>query len=258
MNIKNIIPSILVATSPILTTCSEKAPSKVAQLADDPRLHTILVDTFSKKMSDMTKVVEYNKLLNKYGISNGNYIVIDKKKCKALVLSPSGDTLQINQVLLGRHVGDKRGGGYGVKGAKLAAYTTPGEFTIIRTGARKGSSNERLYGQRVLILGGDHTQKAYQKSQVLALHRVPKSPMGKLRVSALTNKTTKDNRVSFGCVNFLVDSFDKMKSLIKGVSTKVYILPEEKGNSLYLEKQADGTFKFFQKKYRYESQEKLR
>lgn len=258
MNIKNIFPTLLIATSPIFTTCGEKAVPRVVQLAEDPKLQTILVDTFSKKMSDMTKVIEYNKLLNKYGMSNGNYVVVDKKKCKAFVLSPSGDTLQMNQVLLGRNIGDKRSGGYKVKGAKLAAYTTPGEYTIVREGVKKGSSDEKLYGQRVLILAGDHTQEAYKKSQVLALHRVPKSSMGKLRVSALQNKTIKDNRVSFGCVNFLVETFDKMKSLIKGVSTKVYILPEEKGNSLYLEKQVDGTYKFFQKKYRYEYQEKLK
>ena len=48
-----------------------------------------------------------------------------------------------------------------------------------------------------------------------------------------------------------------MRKYIKGVSTKVYILPEEKGNSLYLEKQNNGTYKFFQKKYRYEKQESL-
>ncbi len=256
MKIQNLIPALLVAAAPVVSSCEKKAVKEVAQLSNDPKLHTILTDTFSTKMSDMTKVVEFNKLLKKYGQSNGNYIVIDKKNCKALVLNPDGDTLQVSEVALGKHIGDKRGGGYMVKGAKLAAYTPPGEFTIIKEGTKAGSSSERLYDQRVLVLQGDHTQEAYRKTQVLALHRVPRSPMGKLREGVLKNKTIKDNRVSFGCVNFLVDSFDKMKSLIKGVSTKVYILPEEKGNSLYLEKQANGKFKFFQKKYRYESQEK--
>lgn len=79
--------------------------------------------------------------------------------------------------------------------------------------------------------------------------------MGKLRENVFNNKTLKDNRVSFGCVNFLVNSYDKMRSLVKGLKTKVYILPEEKGNSLHLENQKDGSYKFFQTKYRYESQE---
>jgi hypothetical protein len=80
--------------------------------------------------------------------------------------------------------------------------------------------------------------------------------MGKLREYVFQNKTIKDNRVSFGCVNFMVESYDKMRKLITGKGTKVYILPEEKGNSLHLEKQKDGSYKFFQTKYRYESQEK--
>jgi len=79
--------------------------------------------------------------------------------------------------------------------------------------------------------------------------------MGKLRENVFNNKTKKDNRVSFGCVNYLVKSFDRMRKFIKGESTKVYILPEEKGNSLHLEKLDDGKYKFFQTKYRYESQE---
>lgn len=256
MKIKHVIPALLIGAAPVLSSCGKKAVQHIPQLADDPKLQTILVDTFSRKMSDMEKVVEYNKLLKKYGKSNGNYVVIDKKNCKSLVLNPDGDTLFVNDVALGKNIGDKRGGGYKVKGAKLAAYTTPGEFYICKEGAKVGSSNERLYGQKLLILGGDHTQKAYQKSQVLALHRIPKSPMGKLRANVLQNKTIKDNRVSFGCVNYLVETYDKMRSLIKGISTKVYILPEEKGNSLQLEKQADGTYKFFQSKYRYESMEK--
>lgn len=256
MKLNNLLPTLLLAATPVFTTCSKKASHYTPQLINDLKLQTILADTFSTKMSDMAKVVEFNKLLKQYGKSNGNYIVIDKKHCKAMVINPDGDILQTHEVALGKHIGDKRGGGYGVKGAKLAAYTPPGEFTICKVGSNKGSSNERLYDQRVLVLAGDHTQKAYQRSQVLALHRVPRSPMGKLRENVLKNKSIKDNRVSFGCVNFLVDSFDKMKSMIKGVSTKVYILPEEKGNSLYLEKQSNGTFKFFQKKYRYESQEK--
>ncbi len=256
MKLKNYIPALIIAAAPAFTTCGKKVTPKIPQLADDPKLQTILVDTFSRKMSDMNKVVEYNKLLKQYGKSNDNYVVIDKKNCKSLVLNPDGDTLQICDVALGKHIGDKRGGGYMVKGAKLAAYTTPGEFTIVKEGGKAGSSNERLYGQKLLMLGGEHTQKAYQKSQILALHRIPKSPMGKLRANVLQNKTIKDNRVSFGCVNYLVETYDKMRSLIKGISTKVYILPEEKGNSLQLEKQADGTYKFFQSKYRYESMEK--
>ncbi|MBD5402000.1 hypothetical protein HDR58_04250 [bacterium] len=259
MKIRHVIPGILIGASSLFTTCTH-APSNANNLANklsnDSKLNTILVDTFSRKMSDKVKVIEFNKLLKKYQQPVDNYIIVDKKACTATVYSPDGDVLQVSEVALGRNIGDKRSGGYRVKGAELRAYTTPGEFSIVREGLKsKASKDYKLYGSRVLLLAGDHTQKAYQKSQILALHRVPSSPMGKLRENVFNNGTLKDNRVSFGCVNFLVDSYDKMRSFIKGKNTKVYILPEEKGNSLHLEKQKDGTYKFFQTKYRYESQE---
>lgn len=259
MKIRNFVPTLFIAAGSVLCSCGGKAPvNKVVQLADDPKFKTIVADTFSRQLTDERKVVEFNRLLKKYGHKVENYIVVDKKKCVAKVYSPDGNVMEISEVALGKNIGDKRGGGYKVKGAKLEAYTTPGEFEIAQEGTLPTSVDHKLYGNRVLTLIGDHTKEAYKRTQILALHRVPSSPMGKLRENVFNNKTLADNRVSFGCVNFLVESYDKMRALIKGKSTKVYILPEEKGNSLYLEKQNNGTFKFFQKKYRYESQESIK
>lgn len=257
MRIKNFIPALLIGAGSVVSSCGGKAPVQktVATLTQDSKFLTIVTDTFSRKMSDEVKVVEFNKLLKKYGKDAGNYIVVDKKNCQAKVYSPAGDVLYKSEVALGRHIGDKRSGGYGFKGAPLEAYTTPGEFVVTSEGCRAGSKDDKLYGSRVLTISGDHTKSASKRYQTLALHRVPSSPMGRLRENVFNNKTLKDNRVSFGCINFLTDSYDKMRALVKGKSTKVYILPEEKGNSLYLEKQKNGTYKFFQKKYRFESQE---
>ncbi len=255
MKTKNIIPAVCIGATTLLGNCTKQAPKTINNLKNDAHLTEIVADSLGKRFSDHEKIISYNKLLKKYGHPVDNYIIIDKKNCKSVVYSPDGDTLNVSEVAVGRHIGDKRGGGYMVKGAKLRAYTTPGEFTICREGARKGSSNEKLYGQKILCLAGEHTQKKYQKSQVLALHQVPLSPMGQLRNKVLKNKSLKDNRVSFGCVNYLAKSFDKMRKFIKGINTKVYILPEEKGNHLRLEPQKDGNYKFFQTKYRYEHQE---
>ena len=225
-------------------------------LANDSLFNKMAQDTFSLQFSDAEKIINYNKLLKKYNKPTDNYIIVNKKKCLATVYSPDGDTLYTTEVALGRNIGDKRSGGYKVKGAKLKAYTTPGEFEI----SREGTSNKhdmKLYNNRVMAISGDHTLTEYKNTQTLALHRVPVSRMGLLREKVLKNKTLKDNRVSFGCVNFLEESYDKMRALIKGVKTKVYILPEEKGNSLFLEKQQDGTYKFVQSKYRTEEMEKL-
>lgn len=259
MKLKYTIPTVMIGLSSLVSSCECKVQRVVERAMPSIELNTkfqeIVTDTFSHKISDETKIISYNKLMQKYGKSSGNYIVVDKKNCVAKVYSPDGHVLYKTEVAVGRNVGDKRGGGYRVIGAKLVASTTPGEFFISREGAKAGSSNERLYGNRVLILSGDHTQEAYKRTQVLALHQVPKTPMGKLRANVFNNGTIKDNRVSYGCVNFLPESFDTLRSFIKGKGTKVYILPEEKGNSLHLEKQKDGSYKFFQTKYRYESQE---
>ena len=265
MSFKEYIPAVIIGASlPFINTCKHTANKQietisqktVSALEKDIKFKTILKDTFSTKLSDKEKVIEYNKLLKKYGLSNGNYILIDKKKCKAFVYNPDGDVLMKTEVALGKQKGDVRCGGYKNKNVKRTFTTPPGEYYVGREGAISGTTDEKLYGKRVLMLRGDHTRQDSKRSQTLALHRVPSTPMGKLRENVFHNHTLKDNRVSFGCVNFLVKSFDKMRSLIKGKNTKVYILPEEKGNSLYLERQKNGSFKFFQKKYRYESQEK--
>lgn len=257
MNLKNTIPSIILGFTTLCASCNKNAAKMVHQkpkIENNLHFQKLLKDTFSTKYSDEQKIISYNSMKQLYNGNSSNYIIVDKKKCQAKVYSPLGQLLYKTEVALGQNIGDKRAGGYMVPGAKLSAYTAPGEYTIAREGS-SNSKNTKLYGRRVLTLAGDHTQEAYKKSQVLALHRVPKTPMGKLRENVFNNGTIKDNRVSFGCVNFLVESYDKMRKLITGKNTKVYILPEEKGNSLHLEKQKDGSYKFFQTKYRYESQE---
>lgn len=260
MNFNKYMPVLFLGMSvPLMKGCNKVSKAvelpAIQKIEKESKFHEIVSDTFSVRMSDKTKVIEFNKLLSKYGQIKENYIIVDKKQCNACVYSPDGNLLYKTEVALGRQKSDVRGGGYKNKKAKQTFATTPGEYYVGREGAIKGSTDERLYGERVLILKGDHTRQDSRATQTLALHRVPATPMGKLRESVFNNGTLKDNRVSFGCVNFLVRTFDKMRNLITGKNTKVYILPEEKGNSLYLEKQANGKYKFFQKKYRYESQE---
>lgn len=254
MKAKNILPVVALSS---LLSCTNKSNVKnvIPHYTSSPKFTELVKDTFSLHFSDENKIVEFNKLRKEYGQKVGNYIIVDKKNCCAKVYNSDGDVLYKAEVALGRNIGDQRGCGYKQKGVKLKTYTTPGEYTITKEGGKPGTSNDRLYGKEVLVLAGDHTKSISKGKQTLALHRVPKTEKGRIRECVFNNGTLKDNRVSFGCVNFLVDSFHKMRSLIRGRGTKVYILPEEKGNSLYLERQKNGEYKFFQKKYRYESQE---
>lgn len=259
MNIKNTLPAIIFGLSSMCVSCKKVTQKIVPKPVIENNVHfkSLLKDTFSTKYTDEQKIISYNAMKQLYQGNGSNYIIVDKKKCQAKVYSPLGQVLYKTEVALGKNIGDKRGGGFMVQNAQLKAYTTPGEFTVLNEGS-SNTKNIKLYGTKILILDGDHTQEKYKKSQVLALHRVPKTPMGKLRENVFNNGTIKDNRVSFGCVNFLVESYDKMRKLINGKGTKVYILPEEKGNSLHLEKQKDGSYKFFQTKYRHESQETIK
>ena len=229
--------------------------SSINHFTRDKNLITLVTDTFSRKISDENKIITYNQLLKKYHKPVDNYIIVDKKNCIAKVYNPEGEVLYKTEVALGRTLGDKRNAGYMMPEIKEKSYTTtPGEFIISGEGTFS-NKEKKIYGNRCLRLNGDHTKSISKGHTTLALHRVPATPQGKLRASVFNNGTLEDNRVSFGCVNFLVESYDKLRKLIKGKGTKVFILPEENGNSLHLEKQKDGTYKFFQTKYRYESQE---
>lgn len=264
MNIRNTISTILLTGTLSLVPSCQKAEKQVMReaaertatvLNKDTKLLQLAKDTFSTTFSDKDKIIEYNRLLQAYEHPADNYIIIDKKKCRAFVYTPNGDKVYDEEIALGKHYGDKRAGGYKHPERPQSYTTPPGEYYIGKIGSRKGSNNEILYGNRLLYLIGDHTRKDSRRSQNLALHQIPNSKTGRLRVFVYNNLTLKDNRVSYGCVNFLENSFDKLMTFIKGIRTKVYILPEEKGNSLHLEKQKDGTFKFFQTKYRTEAQE---
>lgn len=258
MRLKTGITAILLSfTTPLVTTkptTTKIIKTPMEYFERNPKLQELVADTFSVKIDDRTKIIEYNKLLKTHKKEVRNYIIIDKKNCEATIYTPDGDILLKEEIGLGKQKGDKRAGGHRKKHLKQSYTTPPGEYYINREGSKKGSSNEILYGNRLLSIAGDHTKAESKKSQTIALHQVPTTRL-KTRLKAFNNDNLEDNRMSFGCINFLNESFDRMRKLIKGIKTKVYILPEENGNSLHLEKQKDGTYKFFQTKYRYESQE---
>lgn len=252
MKIRHLFPALLLSATTLIPSCERQGAKLAREISVDPKFTEIVQDSLSRTISDQDKIIEFRKLLKSYQQPDtANYIIINKQNCTATVFNADGDSLETFEVALGRHIGDKRGGGYKSDSIPLRAYTTAGEYTICKEGT-SNASDIKLYGDRVLMLDGDHTIEASKGKQILALHRVPATPMGKLRENVFNNKSKKDNRVSFGCVNFLVEAYDKMRKLITGKNTKVYILPEEAGNSLHLEKVGQGKYKFFQTKYRHE------
>jgi len=138
MKVRNIAQALILSTGSILSGCNTNS-SKLQSIynpkyVQDKVFTEIAADTFSRKISDREKIIIFNKLQKKYNEPVSNYIIVDKKQCTATVYNPEGKVLNVEEVAVGRDIGDKRCGGYKVKGAKLRAYTPAGEESLLFQG----------------------------------------------------------------------------------------------------------------------------
>ena len=191
--------------------------------------------------SDEQRIIEYNK--NNY---NGDYYgIVDKKTHKLKIYNKQGKVVKELEVSTGLLAGDNLSSNYmdmknktkDAYKAEQNRYTTPGEFTLDEY---KTYTNEhyKVNGKhKIMALKGDN--RGVNGAQP-AIHMVPTN-----RPERLENGKLKDNRVSYGCVNLTEQDYDIMHQYL-GEGNKIYILPEEKGNKLQLEKQKDGSYKFAQ------------
>lgn len=193
--------------------------------------------------NDTQKIIEYNK-----NHATGNYVIIDKKTCKATVYNKAGQVLQSYEVLLGSDVGDDMNTSTAADPSKRRQQTVPGEFTL---GPRQnkfggcyslGNTNETMdpdieYRKDAPGSGG---KKAYG-GMFQAIH----GTATRNRDALYNDGNLANNRVSMGCVNIPLDDLAEMEQKYGiGQGSKLYILPEDRGNYLKLETQADGTTKF--------------
>lgn len=248
---KTYLASLFSATALMLTTCTKPIAQEAKLLSKNTTLTELVKDSFSRKYTDVQKVIEYNKFINSYkniAQKSSNYLIVNKKQCNAIVYSPVGDTLKTFKVILGKSVGDKRAGGYWNHEINPRCYTTPGEYKISYVGASSNKKDKVLYGNNLFFLQGDHTEKAAIGKQATAIHQIPDSRTKADRLRRIESETLKDNRKSFGCVELTDKDCEDLKHYI-GKGSKVYILPEEAGNALKLEKQKNNGYKFVQTKY---------
>ncbi len=194
--------------------------------------------------NDTQKIITYNKKHAK-----GNYIILDKKTCKATIYNKAGQKLKSYEVLLGRDKGDDMSTAWAKDSNKQKYTTVPGEYTFTSKGKdfggmyRMGQANETVDPDVELRewapgkWGKVKFGKGFQ-----AMHNTADR---KHRDKLYNDGNLRNNRVSMGCPNIKPEDLKEMelKYGVK-VGTKIYILPEERGNSLKLETQADGTTKF--------------
>lgn len=183
-----------------------------------------------------TKVIEWNKQ-NK---TAKNYILVDKKTCTATVYSPDGKALKSFEIGVGKEVGDNLNDGFGISG-KIHKTTPAGEYNI-----EIDHSEQEDYGKMRFSLG-EKGNMSKNDDSVLALHKVPNS-LVRERKHLFKDGNVANNRMSYGCVNFLEEDFQELQKYV-GKGSKVYILPEETDNKFQLAAKKDGKLEFQQTKY---------
>ena len=183
------------------------------------------------------KIIEYNKLNH----IKQNYILVDKKSCKATVYSPLGKPLKSFEVGLGKEIGDNFNDGFAYLG-RAHKRTPAGEYTINRQ--KPDDTNE--YGNILFSLGFKGNLSTKVKS-IVALHQIPQS-LTKERTSKFNDGILSNNRMSYGCVNFQTKDFAELTKFMSK-DFKIYILPEEQDNALKLALNKQGQLEFKQTKY---------
>ncbi|MCM1338728.1 MAG: L,D-transpeptidase [Muribaculaceae bacterium] len=199
------------------------------------------VERINRMDNDTDRIVEYNKTHYK----GEHYGIVDKKTCKLKIYDKEGNVVKTIPVGVGKAKGDYLGSGYlSSDPAKREGgrYTTPGECTLdeYETFDNANYVSRKDGKHKIMALKGDNMgEDAGQQ----AIHMIPRHRRD--RKHALDTETASDNRMSYGCVNLREEDYDIMAQYL-GEGDKIYILPEEKGNKLQLEKQADGSYRFEQ------------
>lgn len=206
-----------------------------AEISDDLINDNSDISQINSLDNDEKKVKEWAKQN-----SQKNYVIINKKECCATVFDKDGNEIQTFEVGIGKEIGDDFNDTKGLTG-KPKNTTPAGEYTLI-----PNIFNTKAYGDITLSLGSKANKSATSKKMV-ALHKVPKF-REKDRLNKFYDGNLANNRMSHGCINFIDKDFQEFTKYIKG-GLKVYILPEEEGNELVLEKNDKGEYEFSQTKH---------
>ncbi len=194
---------------------------------------------------DASRIIEYNKK----NYEGEHYAIVDKKKCTLSVYDKDGNVVKSFTVGVGKKVGDQLGSYYLDRAyktkdawkAEQGRYTTPGEFTLDEVKSTSAAYTGKDGKPKMMTLRGDNKGVRAGNQAIHMLYK----PAYATRKAAIDSPGLEDNRMSYGCVNLTEEDYNTMYQYI-GEGDKVYILPEEKGNKLQLEKQKDGTYKFEQ------------
>jgi len=143
------------------------------------------------------------------------FVIIDKVDARVYVYNQAGTFQGASYALLGAARGDDSAPGIG---SQTLSSITPSERTTPA-------------GRFVAVLGRDleHDVLWIDYDQALALHRVVHGDPTDHRLERLAINSSKDKRISYGCVNVPSGFFDDViLPSFRGTKGIVYILPEVK------------------------------
>jgi LysM repeat protein len=166
------------------------------------------------KLSDLSKIVSYHK-----STPNEIYSVVDKKNSKLLIYQ--GDKLLKSfEVGTGQNPGDAQTVTKVVNGKTNWDSGNKSTGAGIYTVSNVDPSSDAYYGLPSFNLKNEQGIEV-----ATSIHGTPKG-----RRKYFNNNTLTDNRMSNGCVNGKCQDLPEMYNYLTE-GTKIYILPEDKGNS---------------------------
>ena len=215
------------------TTVAPKAPEQV------------YADKINAMQNDEQRIIEHNKT----NYQGEYYGIVDKKSCQLKIYDKKGNVVKTFIVGVGKSIGDGLGKYYqdhfeknsDAWKAESNRFTTAGEYTLDEVKKTADAYTGKDGKPKIMQLKGD--SRGIRSGQI-GLHMLYKPQYAK-REAAINSPGLADNRMSYGCVNLKEEEWDEMHKYL-GEGDKLYVLPEEKGNKLQLEKQKDGSYKFEQ------------
>ncbi len=201
-------------------------------------------DRINALPSDKQKIIEYHR---QFKDLKDNYVIVDKKNFTATVYSPDGKVVKQYEIGVARNESDRLLRRSKRNPQNSFASTSAGIYTAnYRANGR--DAYRRLYNNRVLTLSNDGLKdKGVGNGETgVAFHQIPNGNTARRAKLEAPGVSKQNNRFSAGCVNFLPEDFDDCMQHIKGVGTKVYILPEESNNYMCVK---NGKLHFTQKEY---------
>ena len=143
-----------------------------------------------------------------------SFVLVDKKEAKVYVFNQRGKLVGAAPALIGSAVGDDPVPGIG---EKPLAEVLPEEKTT-PAGRFVAEPGVNATGEDVVWVSWD---------LAVSMHRVRPLVKAERRLQRLASATSKDNRISFGCINLPVAFYEKvLLPTVKRYGAVIYVLPE--------------------------------